>query len=94
MCNDCAGFRITDGSWNPFKNVQVGGAVAMLDAGLDSTPLVESLGEVLLGARILGHSVKVELYVDLHCVVNGVEVMHGTLSAKQDVLSYDHGVEF
>jgi len=75
MIKLASGFGMGVGRFSrPLRGV---GVLAMLDAGLDTTRLVESVCVILLGAGVLRLLVPggvVGLIIDRRCLANGVEV--------------------
>jgi hypothetical protein len=68
------------------------GVLALRDPGLDISQCGQSLCEVPPGAGV--PSVRFGAYINHHCVVGGVEVTGGVISATQQLCSGDDGVEF
>ena len=65
--------------------------LAMPDAGLDTTLRVECVCEVPLGVgvlRLIVPGMAVGVFIDCHCVGDGV------ISAMGELLSEDEGLEF
>jgi len=77
MIAQASGFKMGVGRFSsPLRGV---GVLAMPDAGLDTTRLIESLCMVPLGAgviRLLLPGVAVRVIIDHRCVADGVEVTH------------------
>ena len=68
----------------------------MPDAGLDSSQCIESVCEVTLGAGVLQQlepSMEVGVFVDRHCLVDGVDVTRCEISGTQELFCKDEGVK-
>jgi len=73
------------------------GVLAMHDAGLETTRLVESVCIVPLGAGVLQlpvPGVAVGVIIDPRCVADEVEVTRWVISATREYFSEGKGVEF
>jgi len=70
------------------------GVLAKPDAGLDTTRPVESVCKVPPSAGVLQLLVAVGVYIDRCSVADGVEATCLVISATQELLSEDEGVEF
>jgi len=72
------------------------GVLAMPDAGLDSSQCIESVCEVTLGAGVLQQlepSMEVGVFVDCHCLVDGVDVTRCEISGTQELFCKDEAVK-
>jgi len=72
------------------------GVLAMPDAGLDTTPHLESVCEIPPGAGVewlLVPGVAVGVFIDRHCAAGGVEVTCWVISAMPELFSEDERVE-
>ena len=73
------------------------GVLAMPFAGLDTTRRVGSVFEVPPGAgvlRLLVPGMGDGVYIDRHCVADGVEDTRWVISATQELFSEDEEIEF
>jgi hypothetical protein len=95
MITQASGFGMGVGRFSrPLRGV---GVLAMPDAGLDTSRLVESVGMVTLGAAVLQllvPGVAVGVITDSCCVADGMDVTRCVISATRELFSKDEGVEF
>jgi len=93
LCASGLGMGVGRFSWQLWA-VRV---LAMPDGGLDTTRRVEFVCEVPHGASVLRQrapGVAIGVFIDCCCVPDRVEVTRRVISAMQELVSSDQGVEF